>query len=97
METAKATELVSVLCYQQRLFGSIADLLKRFVCANQIKSLFASLHGESAKQVQVLLRNSKYISGPNYLLLNIMVIYPSKIFWLIMPMDHYIVLNIYVN
>ena len=45
METAKATELVSVLCYQQRLFGSIADLLKRFICANQIKSLFASLHG----------------------------------------------------
>ena len=45
VETAKATELVSVLCYQQRLFGSIADLLKRFICANQIKSLFASLHG----------------------------------------------------
>ena len=36
VETAKATELVSVLCYQQRLFGSIADLLKRFICANQI-------------------------------------------------------------
>ena len=41
VETAKATsafsgELVSVLCYQQRLFGSIADLLKRFICAYQI-------------------------------------------------------------
>ena len=55
-------------------------------------------HGESAKQVQVLLPNGRYISCPKYLFFsNILLRYLSKIFWLNLSMNHCIVLTRYVS